>query len=470
VVDVVLVFAVSVCVGAVVSVFVGRGVGFERAGDELDDPVGGDDGWGTTVVVATAAPGAVFPGEVSRVLVMGAVVVDRDDDGGFIGIVVLAAVAVVTVVSVDITPPAGTAATPVSVAPALLVVIVELVVSVVALDADSLLLHASISIATATGITIFRMKSSAPLRSITLAEYADGMRRLAAALVLAYACTALASPHVVSVAEREVVPRGTLTVRVAELPSLRCDTLVLFIDGSALDGLRPACTATDARFALAVTSANANVWRTLFGRPHGFTRGVSVSVGPNDYTQLPTDVIGFPLRLVHAGRFALVAILTLLALGAIVIVRLRTTLITNLPRLQIAFFFVVVGASYGWLWATTGELTTLNFTALALLGIGAGTTLGNAAFGSSSRVSAADAAKRIANAAQSGVAPPVETRVVFGIHTLQAAALTIVLGVVFIASVYRNAEMPQFGSQELLLLGISGGTYLAFAFGPAPHA
>jgi hypothetical protein len=245
---------------------------------------------------------------------------------------------------------------------------------------------------------------------------------------------------------------------------------VLFVDGTALDGLRAACTATDARFALTVTPANADAWRTLFGRPRGFTRGVSVSVGPNDYTQLPTDLIDFPLRLVRGGRLAIVAILTLLALAAIVMVRLRTTLLANLPRVQIAYFFVIVAASYGWLWATTGELTTLNFTAFALIGIGAGTTLGNAAFGSSSRVSAADAAKRIANAAQSGVDAPVETRVAFGIHTLQAAALTIVLGIVFAASVYRNAEMPQFGRQELLLLGISGGTYLALAFGPASHA
>jgi hypothetical protein len=164
-VDVVLVLAVSLCVGmvlvfprvVVVSVLVGRGVGFERAGDELAEPVGGDEGCGTTVVVATAAPGAALPVEVSRVLVAGPGCVDDTDDGGFVGMVVFAAVAVVPLVSVDIAPPAGTTGRAVPVVCALLVVTDELVVSVVWLDADSVLLHANISIATAMGIRIFRM-------------------------------------------------------------------------------------------------------------------------------------------------------------------------------------------------------------------------------------------------------------------------------------------------------------------------
>jgi hypothetical protein len=160
VVEVVPVAAVSVCVGAVVvvvvSVFAGRGVGFDRAGEELDEPVGGDDGWGTTVVVATAAPGAGLPLEVARVLVTGVegvVPEDAPDDAGFVGMVVFATVAVV-IVEALVSSETGA---PVSVVPALLVVTVELVASVAALDDDSVLLHAANSMATANGISVFRM-------------------------------------------------------------------------------------------------------------------------------------------------------------------------------------------------------------------------------------------------------------------------------------------------------------------------
>jgi hypothetical protein len=285
---------------------------------------------------------------------------------------------------------------------------------------------------------------------------------------MAIAPSSFAAPHVQSVAEREIVIGHPLTVRVAELRSLDCKSLVLFIDGMPLRDLRASCTATEARFELAVTRENAGEWRLLFGRARGFTRRVSVGVGPNDEAQLPTDVLQMPLRLIRGWRIALVALFAIIAIAAIVVLRRRTNVLTNLPRLQIAFFLAVVGVSYGYLWATTGEVDTLNLTAFALLGIGAGTAIGNAVFGSGKPVSVADAAQRIANVAQSsGIQAPAETQVTFGLHSLQAAACTIIFGLVFLFAVYRNAEMPEFGTQELLLLGISGGTYIAFAFAPA---
>jgi hypothetical protein len=297
------------------------------------------------------------------------------------------------------------------------------------------------------------------------------MRKILAFLAMALvASAARALPNVASVAEREIVPGGTVTVHVTGLSPLPCESLVLFIDGTAMPGLRATCTKSDARFPLTVSDDNTETWRTLVSRPLGFTRPVSVSVGRNAFEQFPTDVLEMPLRLVRGWRFALVIALAILMMAAITIVRLRTNALTNLPRFQIAYFLVVVGVSYGWLWATTGELDTLNLTAFALLGIGAGTALGNAAFGGESHASIMNAAKQIAGAAQNGVAAPVETEVAFGIHSLQTAACTVVFGIVFFAHVYRNGEMPQFGTAELLLLGISGGTYVAFAFAPAQNA
>jgi hypothetical protein len=41
---------------------------------------------------------------------------------------------------------------------------------------------------------------------------------------------------------------------------------------------------------------------------------------------------------------------------------------------------------------------------------------------------------------------------------------TLALGLVFIKSVSGSLEMPTFGTNELALMGISAGTYLAFKF------
>lgn len=456
---------VSVWVGVVVSVFGFFGVGFERAGDEALDPVGGVDGCGTTVVVATAAPGAGLDAvAVSRVLVTDGDVVTEDgfvSGEGFVCIVVFAAVAIVSVGE-------GIGAA-VLVMPALLVVATVPVVSVVALVVDSLRLQAAPRIATRTNV--FRIvASSSELSSTTPAgsRYADAMQRVLAAIALLVAAAfASAAPHVQSVAERRAVVGGTLTLRIPELASLPCKSLILYLDGTPIRGLGATCKGDEVRFTLARNSQNIAAWRTLFTKPRGFSRKVSVSVGSTLRQQLPTKVVEHPLTIVRGWRITLVIFLTLIALTAVAFVRLRTELLTNLPRLQIAYFLVIIGAAYGWLWSTTGELATLNATALALLGIGAGTALGDAALGTDNRVSVRTAGERIAGAAQNGVAAPVETQVVRGVHSLQAGACTLIFGIVFLASVYRNAEMPAFGQEELLLLGISGGTYIAFAFAPS---
>jgi hypothetical protein len=41
-------------------------------------------------------------------------------------------------------------------------------------------------------------------------------------------------------------------------------------------------------------------------------------------------------------------------------------------------------------------------------------------------------------------------------------AWTLILGVIFVGSVYHNLEMPQFSATLLGLMGISSGTYLGF--------
>jgi hypothetical protein len=50
----------------------------------------------------------------------------------------------------------------------------------------------------------------------------------------------------------------------------------------------------------------------------------------------------------------------------------------------------------------------------------------------------------------------------FSFHRFQIAIWTIVLGVAFIWSVFRNMAMPEFDASLLILMGISAGTYIGF--------
>ena len=49
-------------------------------------------------------------------------------------------------------------------------------------------------------------------------------------------------------------------------------------------------------------------------------------------------------------------------------------------------------------------------------------------------------------------------------HRLQMLTWTLVLGIVFIYSVWADLSMPNFSSLQLALLGITSGTYLGFKF------
>jgi hypothetical protein len=53
-------------------------------------------------------------------------------------------------------------------------------------------------------------------------------------------------------------------------------------------------------------------------------------------------------------------------------------------------------------------------------------------------------------------------------HRFQIAVWTIVLGSVFVWSVYRNISMPEFDASLLTLMGISSGTYVGFKFPEKP--
>lgn len=195
----------------------------------------------------------------------------------------------------------------------------------------------------------------------------------------------------------------------------------------------------------------------------------------------------------------------------------------SLGRVQMAFWFVLVMTSFLLIWLITGEYSTITSSALVLIGIGAGTALGvtlvdNSKAANINGQTADYEAEKIvlANrineiksyfAVDSHTPPPqpagasdlqaeldskqarlyvvnarlaqlqTETEIPpskgffkdimsdsgdVSFHRLQIIIWTIVLGIIFVSSVYDRLAMPEFSGTLLALMGISSGTFLGF--------
>jgi hypothetical protein len=200
----------------------------------------------------------------------------------------------------------------------------------------------------------------------------------------------------------------------------------------------------------------------------------------------------------------------------------------NLGRTQMAFWFFLIIASYLTIWLITDALDTITTSLLMLMGISGGTALGEALIDSgrdetqTSQLQSLTAEKqsleqalpelqsqiesvnskptltledtsnrdslnkqlqddrtRLAQVNQQIQAlEPVAARNVsrgflrdilsdasgYSFHRFQIFAWTIVLGIIFVSSVYNSLNMPEFSATLLGLMGLSSGTYLGFKF------
>ena len=186
----------------------------------------------------------------------------------------------------------------------------------------------------------------------------------------------------------------------------------------------------------------------------------------------------------------------------------------SLARCQMAWWFFIVVASFHFIWIVTGDRDTLTSGELILIGISAATGMGAFRLDSSKRdqrqsltTERTALVTRIAEitAALAAVPAPAaadadglrveqlqkQTRIVaidaavanlpsppgpseglaldilrdetgISFHRFQMAAWTVVLGFVFVVTVYRTLAMPDFSPTLLGLMGISAGTYIGF--------
>jgi hypothetical protein len=200
----------------------------------------------------------------------------------------------------------------------------------------------------------------------------------------------------------------------------------------------------------------------------------------------------------------------------------------NLGRAQMAFWFFLVYASYVVIWLVTNALDTITPSLLALIGISSGTALSEALIDQGKDETRTNQLRELTAEAQSlqQTIPELESQVTavnakatltpddqanrdklsrqlqesrtrldevdlqvesltpkesagvsagffrdllsdaggYSFHRFQIFAWTIVLGIIFVSSVYNSLTMPEFSSTMLGLMGISSGTYIGFKF------
>lgn len=268
-----------------------------------------------------------------------------------------------------------------------------------------------------------------------------------------------------------------LTVRVRNLDALLeatggCQGVVLFLSDMAVPNLPPEmCDSRvgEVRYLLdrkPEDDANNRAWHQLLGRPQASLRRVSVTLGTANLAVFPTDVRRFPLFMIPHDELAIFVIVLVAFASLAVMLSRRTSLIRkagsargalglySFSKAQQMFWFVLVAAAFVFLWMMTGEVDTLTESVLALLGVSAGTGV---------------AAWMIDSARDAGTTPSrgFLTDILsdgggLALHRVQAAAWTLILGVIFCVTVYRTLFMPQFSFSLIVVMGISAGTYVTF--------
>ena len=324
--------------------------------------------------------------------------------------------------------------------------------------------------------------------------------------------------------------------------------LVPYINGRAIKGNYPDEIHLERGrliFHLQITPESRDPWIDLLGEPTSTHRDVTMSIGPENGSSFDSVYLReneLPLTVISP----MYGIIALLVIAATLVLLLwlcsRTNIIRepgpppapgkrrpyNLGRAQMAFWFFLIYASYMTIWLITSALDTITASLLALMGISAGTALGEAiidngkdttktnqlqdltaqkqaleqtltevqpqvdAANSGTATTVTDQANRDALNRQlvegrtrlsqvdqqlrtitAATAPHVSQGFLrdilsdgsgYSFHRFQIFAWTIVLGIIFLSSVYNDLTMPEFSPTLLGLMGLSAGTYIGFKF------
>lgn len=297
-------------------------------------------------------------------------------------------------------------------------------------------------------------------------------------------------------------------------------------------------------FHLQITPQNKEVWTDLLGAPDSIRRPVTMSAGLENGSSFDSVYVpGNTLTLtIISPVYGIIALLVIVATLFLLVWLVRKTNIIrepgpppvsgkrrpyNLGRAQMAFWFFLIYTSYVAIWLVTDALDTITASLLALMGISAGTALGEALIDNGKdtananqlqdltaekaaleqTVSQVEAELNTINAAPATITDQSNREAVqrqltdgrtrlnqidqqlralsaqqapttsqgflrdllsdgsgYSFHRFQIFAWTIVLGIIFMSSVYNQLTMPEFSPTLLGLMGLSAGTYIGFKF------
>jgi uncharacterized membrane protein YgcG len=254
--------------------------------------------------------------------------------------------------------------------------------------------------------------------------------------------------------------------------------LVPYLNGRALKGIYPEqvnLSESKLFFHLQRTPYSNQVWADLFHDPV-LRRPVTVSVGLEEQSPFNTvfdydNRVGLIIIPRTFGILSLAVILSTMILFGFLI---RTTDIIrepgprpktggykryNLERAQTAFWCFLVIVAYICLWLITGDFNTLTPSVLVLIGISGATTLGA---GLMKRTNTSLTVPTIESTSSGFWIDVLSDANGYSFHRFQIIAWNILLGIIFVWSVYHYVAMPNFSGGVLALTGISAGTYLGF--------
>jgi len=212
---------------------------------------------------------------------------------------------------------------------------------------------------------------------------------------------------------KEVALRSSLTVKVTNLsdwleqPNNKNSKLILYIDGVALNDLKPSSIGNDKlKFDLRRTDENKDAWTTLLSRKgkNFFYRSVPVTLGFENETLIPSNV-NLDLIRIKKGRFYGFVFMFIVTIIIFLWLACKSDIIRDtgpqpkslndkgkvnrkkfsLGRTQMAFWFFTITAGYVFIWMVTSDLSSLTPGVLGLMGISAATGLGSAVVDSSKK-------------------------------------------------------------------------------------
>jgi len=253
--------------------------------------------------------------------------------------------------------------------------------------------------------------------------------------------------------------------------------IVLYLDGRPLTDRAPYPPTNPASQALSFQlerkETSRDVWTHLLGRPTFKPQQVEVSVGLEDEyavsSQRTVDLVAIP-----TGPFAAWCALFVALVASFWALAVKSNLLRDggappangrrcysLARVQIAFWFFIILASYLFIGLVTGDYSTsITGTVLILMGISAGTAIGSSVIDTVTTPGAAPAPVPARPTSGKWWLDILSDDTGVNFHRFQMAVWTLVLGIVFIQQVYVSLAMPQFDATLLGLMGISSGTYL----------